>query len=177
MEQTPHIPREHISPKDDQNPRYAATIIIFIILVTLAIIIFILRDGQAPERIPPYDLVILALATFRLIRLFTYDQIMRVIRDLFIEKREFVDESGQVMVVRKKVLNGGRRSLSDLVSCPWCMGIWVSFFTVFLYFFAPITRYLALVLALAALGSMIQIIMNGIGAKAEFFKRENNLHN
>ena len=170
-------PNASIAPKDDQNKRYGITIIAFGVLVGLAMIIFYLRDNKVPDTISPWEFLLLGLACFRLIRLFTYDQIMRVVRDMFVEKKEFVDEHGQIMVARIKVPYGGRRSLSDLFGCPWCLGMWVSFFTVFLYFIFPPIKYFVIVLALAGFGSAIQIIMNGIGAKAEFFKRENNIHN
>lgn len=168
---------ETITPHDDQNKRYWVTIISFTVLVGLAMLVFYVRDGEVPSKIEPFDIVILSLACFRLIRLFTYDQIMRAVRDLFVEKRQVVDENGQLLVVRRKVGNGGRRSLADLFSCPWCMGMWVSFFTVFLYFMFPAVKYLALILAIAALGSSFQIFMNMLGAKAEFYKHENNIRN
>ena len=177
MNQQPLIQRQTVMPKDDQNVRYAVTIVAYIVLVVLAGAVFYVRDGVVPTQISLYDFILLSLACFRLIRLFTYDQIMPVVRDFFLHKEEGVDETGQAVVVRSKVLNGGRRSLTDLLGCPWCMGIWVSFFVVFLYFLFPPVKYLVLILALAAAGSSLQIIMNGIGAKAEFFKKENNLHN
>lgn len=174
MELPPHV---SIAPKDDQNKRYALTISAYTILLALAMLVFYVKDNTIPRDISPYEFVLLSLACFRLIRLFTYDQIMRVVRDMFLEKREFIDEHGQVMVMRTRVLYGGRRSLTDLLSCPWCMGMWVSFFLVFLYFLFPPIKYVVLVLALAGVGSAFQIVMNGVGAKAEYFKRENNIHN
>jgi hypothetical protein len=166
-----------IYPKDDQNTRYAVTIITFLILVICAGILFQTFGGSVPTYIEPYDLIILILASFRLIRLFTYDQIMRVVRDMFMNHREFTDEHGVVMIERTKPTHGAKRALSDLFGCPWCMGIWVSFFTVILYFAFPEARFLALILALAGAASALQIIMNGIGSKAELYRKENNLHN
>lgn len=166
-----------ITPKDDQNIRYTSTIIIFLILVACTGVLFQLFQGSIPSYIEPYDLIILTLATFRLIRLFTYDQIMRVCRDMFLDKREFTDEHGQVMIERSRPHGGPKRALGDLVGCPWCMGMWVSFFMVVLYFAFPPIRFLALILALAGAASSLQIIMNGIGSKAELYRKENNLHN
>ena len=163
--------------KDDQNRRYAITIIIFSLLVLLAIFLFWWVKGKIPETIAPWDFLLLTLACFRLIRLFTYDQIMRVVRDWFVNIKEIHDDYGKILIVREKPLMGGKRSLSDLLSCPWCMGIWVSYFTVLLYFAFPPLRYFVLILALAGASSALQVIMNGIGAKAEFYKKENNIHN
>lgn len=177
MTTDPQFVSETIAPKDDQNARYLITIVSFSVLAFLAGLIFYFRDGVVPTTIEPWEFVLLGLASFRLIRLFTYDQVMRVVRDWFLITEEKVGEDGVTYLVRKKPLNGGRRSLSDLFSCPWCMGMWVSYFVVFFYFLFPAMRYLVLILALAGVASAIQIVMNGIGAKAEFFKRENNLHN
>ncbi|MCC2630723.1 MAG: integral rane protein [Candidatus Paceibacter sp.] len=168
----------NIQPKDDQNIRYSSTIIVFLILVGCAGILFQTFSGYVPTYIEPYDLIILMLATFRLIRLFTYDQIMRVVRDMFLDHREFVDpETNILMVERTKPSSGSKRALGDLFGCPWCMGMWVSFFVVVLYFAFPPARFLALILALAGAASAFQIVMNGVGAKAELYRKENNLHN
>jgi hypothetical protein len=150
---------------------------VFIILVICAGILFQSLSGYIPTYIEPYDLIILMLASFRLIRLFTYDQIMRVVRDLFLDHREFTDENGIVMIERSKPTHGPKRALSDLFGCPWCMGMWVSFFVVVLYFAFPPARFLGLVLALAGAASAFQIVMNGIGSRAELYKKENNLLN
>jgi hypothetical protein len=167
-----------IQPKDDQNERYAGTIIIFLILVVCAGILFQTFSDSIPNYLEPYELVILILATFRLIRLFTYDQVMRVVRDMFLDHREFIDpETGMVMIERSKPTQGPKRALSDLFGCPWCMGMWVSFFVIVFYFAFPESRFLVLILALAGAASALQIIMNGIGAKAELYRKENNLHN
>ncbi len=167
----------HISPKDDQNARYTGTMFVFVVLVICAGILFQQFSGYIPNYIEPYDLIILVLASFRLIRLFTYDQVMRVVRDMFLDHREFTDENGVVMIERTKPASGPKRALSDLFGCPWCMGIWVSYFVVVLYFAYPPVRFFALILALAGAASAIQIIMNGVGARAELYRKENNLLN
>ncbi len=165
---------QRIELRDDQNKRYAVTISAFLVLIAFAVAGFYHFRGYVPARIPPYDLFILALSSFRLIRLFTYDQIMRVVRDIFIDKKEVVGEDGQVILIRTKPLHGFKRSISDLLGCPWCMGIWVSYFTVLLYFAFPPIRYFALVLALAGLGSGLQIFMNMIGARTEWYKHKSD---
>jgi hypothetical protein len=164
-------------PKDDQNQRYAATIVTFVVLLIISAYVLVRFKGSIPETVAPYDFVLLALACFRLIRLFTYDQIMRVWRDMFLDKSESVGEDGVAVVVRSKPAYGFKRSLSDLFGCPWCMGMWISFVMTFLYFIFPVFHYVVIILALAGVASSIQITMNMVGAKAEFFKRENNLHN
>ncbi len=122
---------QSVQLQDDQNKRYSITIIVFLVLAFFGATTLYFLKGFVPTKIEPYDLLILTFAVFRLIRLFTYDQIMRVVRDLFLDKREIISDRGEKMIERHKPKMGLKRSLSDLFGCPWCMGIWISFFTVF----------------------------------------------
>lgn len=106
--------------------------------------------------IPTRDLVLLSLAIFRLVRLFTYDVITQFIRD---------------------GLAGGkpdtlRHTLGALLGCPWCTGLWFSFVVVFAYFATVFSWPFILVLALGAVASLLQILANAIGWTAERRKLE-----
>ena len=106
--------------------------------------------------VPFRDLLLLALAIFRLIRLFSYDIITQFIRDWFIDAPK----------------NSLRHTLGALVNCPWCTGLWFSFIIVFFYFATPFSWPIILILALAALASLFQILANLIGWSAEVKKLE-----
>lgn len=97
------------------------------------------------------ELFILALAIFRLIRLFTYDLITQFIRDWFVNVRP----------------DSFASTLGSLINCPWCIGLWFSFFVVFFYFATPYAWPIILILALAGLASIFQITANLIGWHAE----------
>lgn len=101
------------------------------------------------------NLIILALAIFRLVRLFTYDHITEFIRNWFVGKdpRTFMGTVGA------------------LLNCPWCTGLWFSFLVVFFGFATPLAWPIILILALAALASFFQIIANLVGWHAEGKKR------
>ena len=93
------------------------------------------------------EVFILSLAIFRLVRLFTYDLITEFIRDWFAgAPRETF-----------------RGTLGALLNCPWCTGLWFSFFVVFAYFATPYAYPIILVLALAGIASFFQVISNLIG--------------
>jgi len=143
--------------KDDQNRRYGTTIVVFIILLGIALYLIHEKYGAIPRSMPFYDFVILALAAFRVVRLLHHDLIMRVVRDLFVDKREVIDEDGIVWIERLKPARGLKRSLHDLFNCPWCLGIWVSYFTIVLYFLFQQLMPVAFLLALAALASVGEV--------------------
>lgn len=105
--------------------------------------------------VPVRDLVLIALATFRLVRLFTYDVITQFMRDWFAEARP----------------NSFGHTISTLLNCPWCTGLWFSFIVVFFYFATPYSWPVILVLALAAIASVLQVLSNWIGWSAEAKKR------
>lgn len=106
--------------------------------------------------VPLSDFVLMALAIFRLVRLFTYDAVTAFIREWF--------AGADPLTLRG--------SLGTLINCPWCTGLWFALVVVFFYFLTPIAWYAILVLALAAAGSFLQLIANLIGWSAEAKKRE-----
>jgi hypothetical protein len=106
--------------------------------------------------IPVRDLVLISLAIFRLVRLFSYDVITQFIRDWFVGARE----------------NSFGHTLGALLNCPWCTGLWFSWFVVFFYFALPYSWPVIIILALAGVASLIQVLSNWIGWSAELKKLE-----
>lgn len=104
------------------------------------------QASRLPHEISFFDFWIMIFATFRLIRLFVYDSITEHIR-LYLGKYNF----------------GVRKELSDLISCPWCTGIWMALLVSFFFFLSPFYWYPIFILALAGLGSIVQIIILKIG--------------
>lgn len=102
------------------------------------------------------DFFLMALAIFRLTRLVSYDIITQFIRNAVAGK----DPTSFV------------GTFSALINCPWCTGLWFSFFVVFFYFAIPAAWVVILVLALAGLGSLFQVFANLIGWHAEGKKRQ-----
>lgn len=105
------------------------------------------------------DFILMALAVWRLTRLFTYDAITKFIRDWFVGARP----------------SSFRGTLHTLITCPWCTGLWFAATVVFFYFLTPFAWPVILVLAIAAVGSFFQILSNLIGWHAEY-KKVQTLH-
>ncbi len=108
--------------------------------------------GRLTTDIPWSDLVLLSLATFRLVRLFTYDHITAFLRDALVSARP-----GTFLATVK-----------DLVHCPWCTGVWFGFLAYVGYSLSrDLLMPLVLVLAIAALASFFQVFSNLVGWNAE----------
>lgn len=118
--------------------------LLFLILVAY-VSWYILRLGGVPVSIPNQHLIILVLATFRMIRLLVYDTVTEYVRG-YLARFE----------------TGPRRTLFRLMTCPWCTGIWVSLLITFLYFASPIFWYFIFVLAIAGAGSFLQVTISRI---------------
>jgi hypothetical protein len=106
--------------------------------------------------VPLGDFILMALAVMRLTRLVVYDHILSFMRDWFdgTDARTF------------------RGTIRQLVNCPWCTGLWFAFFVPFFYFATPYAWFIIFVLALAAVGSFLQILANLVGWYAEGKKLE-----
>ena len=119
--------------------------VIYILLVILSG--FVLHfENRLPTRIGVFDSIILSFAVFRLVRLFVYDWVTKYIRDYF-----------------EKFEKGPRRTLADLLECPWCTGVWMAFFVSFFYFLSPIAWYPIFLLSLSGAATYLQIIIIRIG--------------
>lgn len=113
-------------------------------------------QGGYPTSIPPFDVLLISLAAFRITRLMVYDKIAQWVRDIFAGA-----PTGTFS-----------HTVSDLLACPWCIGFWGALVAVVAYYTAPWAWLVILFLALAGLGSLFQVIANGIGWWAENLKLE-----
>lgn len=73
------------------------------------------------ERLDLGDTALLGVATHKLSRLVTTDRVTSVLRAPFTEQRE---EGGTIE--EEPAGPGPRRALGQLVTCPYCIGPWVS---------------------------------------------------
>ena len=157
--------------EDDQNIWNFIFTLLFIGMVVFCIGV-LLRAGRLPIAIDLFDLVLIILATLRLIRLFVYDKITRWFRDLFMQKTTVEGSPGESITIRQKYAGGPLRTLSELFACPWCIGVWASFTVTFFYFLTPLAWFPILFLAIAGVATFLQLLSNMIGWRAELLKLE-----
>jgi len=101
-------------------------------------------------------LVLLGLATFRLVHLITYDKILDFIR------LAVMDGDGKPL---KTATRGWRRLLCDVMGCIWCAGIWSALLLITIYLVGSWGHFAVWVLAVAGVGSLLQIISKAVAAQ------------
>ena len=96
------------------------------------------NDGLTLIReMSPFQFIILALATFRLTRLVVADFVTRWFRDMFMQTIVVRDElAGKDYLRHEKPERGPFRVVADLLGCPWCVGVWMAFVSLALYYLA-----------------------------------------
>jgi hypothetical protein len=151
----------------DQYFWNAVFLVFFACLVFLATIILESEATKTYESLTLFDVALIALASFRLIRMVVYDKIFAFFREQFYDATEY---KGKVVLVKPE--SGPRRTIADLLTCPWCFGVWVTATVAFFYLLTPYAFFPALLLALSAVATFLQLLANMIGWRAEQLKNE-----
>jgi hypothetical protein len=156
------------STRDSQN-FWNFTVTLFVLA---AAIIFLPMGSVKAMRVlsemTPFHFILLSLATFRLTRLFVADFIMQWFRDLFMKKIVAHDDIGNVDYIRcEKQPEGFRRIISDLLGCPWCVGVWMAFATLSTYYLAvsgilPAAWVIIYIFALAGSGEFAYALISAL---------------
>jgi len=143
---------------------------IFVILTLLAIRCLDARDIQL-QYLSLGDFMILALAIMRVIRLIAYDNITLFLREAFLDvKTVRYAEEGEEFIERVPSENSLKRTISKLLNCPWCLGVWVALFVLYFALVYPSLWIIFVLLALSGVASLIQIAANLMGWNAEYRK-------
>lgn len=140
----------------------------FIALVVMGTIILDTETYKPLDALTLVDFVLITLASWRLVRLFVYDNMTKFVREQFYDATR---TKGGVMLEKPKV--GPRRTLADLFSCPWCFGVWAAASVTFFYLLTPYAYFPVLFLAISAVASYLQLLANLTGHAAENLKNKN----
>lgn len=129
----------------------------FVFLIALSISIFLLQQtGFTMDKITIMDLVIITLATFRIIRMLMYEKIFSIIR-------YFINSNGDKLFYR---------SVGNLVKCPWCTGVWAALFTFVLHYLIPFGYFLNYFFAISGVASVMVVAVNILNYKSDILKKE-----
>lgn len=104
------------------------------------------------------DILIIALASFRLIRFFCFDSIFSYVRDRIAYHIRVTDEDGEKYIIKTPVGVGYRRMLAHLLDCVWCVGIWTTLITFIMYIVSGPTALLVIILAIAGVATFFQLL-------------------
>jgi hypothetical protein len=126
------------------------SMIVFVLLLIAAGILFI-RSGIDITRITWGDLILISIATYRMIRLLVYDRIFKLVRDF----------------IRSFEGTGLGDSLKTIITCPWCAGVWISLFNIAIFYLVPFGQLFIYVMSIAGIATFLQLGSNIAGLVAE----------
>jgi hypothetical protein len=109
------------------------------------------KTGKTIEDVKLLDLCMMMLATYRLTRILVFDKIFKLFRD-FIRSRSRLY---LFFVIR------------EIITCPWCAGVWVALVIVTLFYFIPYGRLFIYLLAISGVASFFVVFINNIGLSTE----------
>ena len=137
-------------------------LVFFTILIILGAIILETESRMLVSGLSVVDYVLIALATWRLVQLFVYDAVTKFFREQFWD----VVKVGRGYRLEKPK-TGPRRTIADLLSCPWSFGLWTGAVVAFFYLLTPYAVFPVLLLALSAVATFLQLLANLVGQKTE----------
>ena len=139
----------------------------FLCLLVMAVIILETEARIPLTELSLTDYLLITLASWRLTRLFVYDSLTRFVREQFMVPVK-VGRTWQL----EAPTGGARRLMYEMFICPWCFGVWAAAIVTFCYLISAYFVYPVIILAIAGVATMLQIVTNLIGHKAEAAKRE-----
>ncbi len=129
---------------EEQRLYSYATLIGLFNLIFAVFLLLVKGTGRAlPERVDAKDLVLLGVATHKLSLIGTQDAVTSPLRAPFTELQE---KESPKSLDEKPRGKGLRRSVGELLTCQFCLGLWVaSLFTYGLVLAPRVTRLIATV--------------------------------
>jgi hypothetical protein len=144
MASTPHRPSEQ-----QKSWNFLATLFYIVCLATLG---FGLESfGITKEDFRLGDIALMAVATYRLTRILVFDKIFKLFRDFLKAKEKLY----VFYVIR------------EIITCPWCAGVWVALVVAALYYMVPYGDIFIILLTISGISSFLVVSINYIGLSTE----------
>jgi Protein of unknown function (DUF1360) len=137
---------------------YSYSTLVGVFNLILAVFLFIVkRTGrQIPERIEAGDIALLGVATHKLSLMLAQDAVISPIRAPFTEYQE---KESPKSVDEKPRGKGLQRSMGELITCQFCLGVWLaSFFTYGLVLAPRVARLIASLFAVVTVSDHLHQI-------------------
>lgn len=139
----------HTPSRQQKSWNFLATVFYVVCLIGLGFLLK--RKGLGPDDFKFRDIVLMVLGTYRLTRLLVFDTIFKLLRDFVKARSNYL----VFYVVR------------EIITCPWCAGVWASLIIVIIYFLVPFGQILVILFAISGVASFIVIIVNLFGLSTE----------
>ena len=164
-DQLRRLERRYASGEERPLGSYAALLGTYVSLVGGMVAAGRSRGVRLPERLPAADLALLGLATFRAARLVTKDSVTSVARAPF---TRYEEPAGAGEVHEEVIGTGPRHAVGELLSCPFCISVWLATAGVFgMVGFPRQTRLACSVLAVSAASDALQFAHTALHESAE----------
>ena len=128
---------------------FLATLFYILCLFALGYILKV-NDIEAND-IKLRDMILMTLATYRMTRLLVFDSIFKLFRDFVKDRSRYL-----IFYVTR-----------EIITCPWCAGVWAAVIIVAIYYLVPFGKILIILFALSGVASFIVILVNYFGLAAE----------
>ncbi|MFL6129931.1 MAG: DUF1360 domain-containing protein [Mycobacteriales bacterium] len=133
---------------------YVATMGTYAASVATLVATGALAGRRLPERVSPWDVTLLGVATHKLSRLVAKDTVTAPLRAPF---TEFEGSQGQSELREQVRGHGARHAVGELISCPFCLAQWVATgFAAGLVLAPRATRLVAATLTAVTLSDVLQ---------------------
>jgi hypothetical protein len=137
-------------PNEQQKTwNFWATVFFILCLVGLGFALEHKGIGRADFTVGNISLMV--LATYRLTRILVFDKIFKLFRDFFRTRQRLY-----VFYVIK-----------EIITCPWCAGVWVALIIVAIYYLVPFGQLFVILLSISGIASFIVILVNYVGLSTE----------
>jgi hypothetical protein len=143
---------------------YAALTSVFNLIFALFLLLARVSGRDIPERVKPEDIVLFGAATHKLSWIVTRDAITAPLRAPFTELEEVKSPTN---VQEKPRDTGLQRSLGELLTCRFCLGMWISaFFAYGLVLFPATTRLVGAIFTMLTVSDHLHQIYKALMNRA-----------
>ncbi|MCV7144435.1 DUF1360 domain-containing protein [Mycobacterium riyadhense] len=129
-------------PRRRRRRGYVVVLAVYCVLVAIAAAVAVVTGRRLPKRWPVQDLVTVALGTHKLSRTLTKDAVTSPLRAPF---AHYSGTAGPAEVTEESRQTGQlRHSLGEMLTCPFCLDMWVAtMFAIGLIYAPRLTRLIA----------------------------------
>lgn len=152
--------------KGEELPLFSYGVLVGVFNLVFAVFLLAAKitGRPIPERVDAKDIALLGMATHKLSMMGSQDAITSPLRAPFTELRE---KESPKKVDEKPRGRGLRRSVGELLTCKFCLSVWLASFLTYGFVLVPrITRLVAAVFAVVTVSDHLHQIYKALMSRA-----------
>ena len=142
---------------DEPRPLLQYTQLVALFNIAFAVFLALARQrGKSlPERVSLGDILLVGVATFKLSRTLSKEVVMSPLRAAF---TRFEEKAGEGELNESPRGEGLQHAVGELLTCPFCLGMWVAAFLAYGLVLSPATtRFVMMILASKAVSDGLHL--------------------